>query len=251
MKLLFLDVDGVLNKATTQGVFEDSCFDALRYIIENTGARIVLSSTWRYNEKSMSALALKLVDKNVIKDKDDAYLSITPNFSMIDGDPGLYWSRSNSHLTRTDEILLWLKMNTIPKLEEESEYFPLIPGLTEDIILTMNENWSNVGSWILDNPIEVDQFVILDDMALTRQSCYSKSIEKHFVLTSLITGLDQPDAEEAVNILNSSFNFSDWRKETFKSCCNPNCEAKHYKKEPKPHKKSKKLLFFDLRSVFI
>lgn len=54
MKVIFLDIDGVLNCATTEdhapggaiGI-ERRCVKALRLIVEATGAKIVLTSTWK------------------------------------------------------------------------------------------------------------------------------------------------------------------------------------------------------------
>ena len=52
MKVIFLDIDGVLN-VISQGhdeygsLFHKHFEDNLRYIIEQTGAKIVISSTWR------------------------------------------------------------------------------------------------------------------------------------------------------------------------------------------------------------
>ena len=54
MKILFLDVDGVLNNNLTRTrTFDGWCFvddylvERLKHIIDATGAKIVLSSTWR------------------------------------------------------------------------------------------------------------------------------------------------------------------------------------------------------------
>lgn len=54
MKILFLDIDGVLNsarydreKATDSGNIDPSRLELVKEIIEKTEARIVLSSTWR------------------------------------------------------------------------------------------------------------------------------------------------------------------------------------------------------------
>ena len=55
MKILFLDVDGVLNCESTKERFnsyigvEQSKISLLKEIVEATGAKIVLSSTWRIN----------------------------------------------------------------------------------------------------------------------------------------------------------------------------------------------------------
>lgn len=53
MKVLFLDIDGVLNDRSRSPLAESSSFDAgavmrLNRVITSTGARLVLSSSWRY-----------------------------------------------------------------------------------------------------------------------------------------------------------------------------------------------------------
>lgn len=52
MKVIFLDIDGVLNtefqdKDEYGFLFNQECVNNLKLILENTGAWIVLSSTWR------------------------------------------------------------------------------------------------------------------------------------------------------------------------------------------------------------
>lgn len=56
VKVLFLDVDGVLNsreffenRESKSICLDESRFPLLQEIINKTGAKIVLSSTWRYN----------------------------------------------------------------------------------------------------------------------------------------------------------------------------------------------------------
>ena len=61
IKIIFLDIDGVLNCATTTKRL-DACFEfnfvdtrkvlRLRDIVERTGAKLVLSSTWRFGADS-------------------------------------------------------------------------------------------------------------------------------------------------------------------------------------------------------
>ena len=53
MRLIFLDVDGVLNKATTQGGLDDACVELLLKLAETNKAEIVLSSTWRYKKETI------------------------------------------------------------------------------------------------------------------------------------------------------------------------------------------------------
>lgn len=53
MKIIFLDVDGVLNcqigskVKTPSGFLNQHCVDNFNKLVEDTGAKVVLSSTWR------------------------------------------------------------------------------------------------------------------------------------------------------------------------------------------------------------
>lgn len=54
MKVIFLDIDGVLNVIPEGyddfgGTFHSNFVDNLRRIIDETGAKIVISSTWRFS----------------------------------------------------------------------------------------------------------------------------------------------------------------------------------------------------------
>ena len=64
MKILFLDVDGVLNNKTVlseKGLFGicDNMLELLSQIIKETNAKIVLSSTWRLYPKAIEELKFK------------------------------------------------------------------------------------------------------------------------------------------------------------------------------------------------
>jgi len=63
MKILFLDIDGVLNsrhydleRTATDGNIDESRLPLLKKIIEQTGAKIVLSSSWRKHWNESDAL---------------------------------------------------------------------------------------------------------------------------------------------------------------------------------------------------
>lgn len=47
MKIIFLDVDGVLNFRNSQSKVEDEKVKLLKHIVDETNAQIVLSSDWR------------------------------------------------------------------------------------------------------------------------------------------------------------------------------------------------------------
>lgn len=63
MKVIFLDVDGVLNsldcKALIEGYYfvEDEKIIRLKELVDKTGAKVVLSSTWRYGWYAMEHVA--------------------------------------------------------------------------------------------------------------------------------------------------------------------------------------------------
>lgn len=47
MKIIFLDIDGVLNYENSKSKVEDEKVKLLKEIVDRTGAKIVLSSDWR------------------------------------------------------------------------------------------------------------------------------------------------------------------------------------------------------------
>ncbi len=63
MPIIFLDIDGVLNCASTTQQFQDVVgigpkkVVILNRILEKTGAQVVLSSTWRFDQDWRTALA--------------------------------------------------------------------------------------------------------------------------------------------------------------------------------------------------
>ena len=69
MRVIFLDVDGVINsgnnmsrnarlKRTCENMyFDPTCMNRLKKLVENTGAKIVLSSTWRLPDERTRSMA--------------------------------------------------------------------------------------------------------------------------------------------------------------------------------------------------
>lgn len=49
MKVVFLDIDGVLKEESYKAAFQDECFARLKRIIDATDAQIILTSSWRVN----------------------------------------------------------------------------------------------------------------------------------------------------------------------------------------------------------
>jgi len=98
MKLLFLDVDGVLNDGY-RGYphVVEHCLRHLKYIIEETKAQIVLSSNWRLFNEYRGVLMPKLIEHGIIE--KDVFGS-TPDLDL-------------DHLPlRPREILQWIRDNT-------------------------------------------------------------------------------------------------------------------------------------------
>ena len=48
-KIIFLDIDGVVTSSKSRYAFSKECFDALGRILDETGAKIVISSSWRWD----------------------------------------------------------------------------------------------------------------------------------------------------------------------------------------------------------
>lgn len=49
MKVIFLDIDGVLKDDYYNAEFQDECFERLKKIVDATDAIIILTSSWRIN----------------------------------------------------------------------------------------------------------------------------------------------------------------------------------------------------------
>ncbi len=96
MKILFLDVDGVLNNYKTGGLFtiSKSKLRLLSYIVNNTNCEIVLSSTWRLNVMGELDVLKKRLWYRKLTIKD-----VTPRFNSIRGEEIQYWLKHNEGVT--------------------------------------------------------------------------------------------------------------------------------------------------------
>lgn len=115
MKTLFLDIDGVLNhndwyiesrknnpsKYTfakhEHSHFDPNCVERLNKITTETGANIVVSSTWRKG-KTLLQLQELLGDVGVTGE-------------IIDTTPALYYKNSTDNVQRGSEIHEWVRLN--------------------------------------------------------------------------------------------------------------------------------------------
>lgn len=107
MKIIFLDVDGVLNHSESVGwktellwVLDDACLEQLRRIIGATKATIVLSSTWRLSEDGCKALI------TAFQEYESHYLQSV--FCIIGKTAMAHFNRGRGG-PRREEILDWLQ----------------------------------------------------------------------------------------------------------------------------------------------
>ena len=91
--VIFLDINGVLRKLTAPFDWDDKCVAALLQVVETTGARIVLSSSWR-----KGSLRLNKVRELLGQHSLQPLLGATPVLGR-------------EHSARGDEILQWLEAN--------------------------------------------------------------------------------------------------------------------------------------------
>ena len=105
MKVIFLDVDGVLNTHNLISKFghdfiDDILVALIARIVRETEAKIVLSSTWRKYEK----------DKNLVS------AALAPHeLELFDSTPIIDRRIDNSWSMRSDEIQDWINKNPVEK----------------------------------------------------------------------------------------------------------------------------------------
>lgn len=147
MKIIFLDFDGVLNNeayyvkrhsADFKGYgeypiceFDFKCVQVLNHIIEKTGAKVVVSSSWRLG-KSVDVLQKLLNDvgfKGEVIDKTSSFRS--------------------EEILRGNEILSWIKNNKEIIGQDYHEY--------ENYVILDDD--SDMLYWQKDNFLQVDRFV--------------------------------------------------------------------------------------------
>lgn len=112
MKVIFLDVDGVLNysacwsrkenKGKGTLIWDDECIAQLNRIIKETGAKIVVSSTWRSSPDHYDAVLNKMNIKG-------EFIGKTPRSVVVS-----HWDGSQ----RGDEIQAWMDSQEIEPIEK-------------------------------------------------------------------------------------------------------------------------------------
>lgn len=109
MKILFLDVDGILSLFGSGGglySLNRKRLKLLQEIIEDTGAKIVLSSTWRKDEYAIKRL------KRALKYRNLEIYDVTPDFSFQkNGERAYRGHEIESWLNKHEEVTNWVALD--------------------------------------------------------------------------------------------------------------------------------------------
>ena len=166
MKVIFLDIDGVLNYTQwyvsdrnpgningQEGDIDPLCIERVLRICKETGAKVVISSDWRI---SWEGTLMRLERMGLTRD------------IVIDKTPELIWTRMSMH----DYML-----------SEEDEDYEFSRGREVDL-------------WLEAHP-ECTNFVIIDD-----RMDFTDEQEPHFVKVNPMCGLTDDNVDIAIMILN-------------------------------------------------
>jgi len=130
-KYIFLDFDGVLN--TPKGKFDQKTIDNLRYLLERSDAKVIISSTWRLQGMEyMQQLWNELHLPGEVAGLTPSCNSIT--FSSVDG--AEQWQ--GLHAEKGLEIAEWLRLNA------NEPYRYVILDDEDNILFTQKEHFVKV-----------------------------------------------------------------------------------------------------------
>lgn len=102
MKVIFLDIDGVLKDEDYDAEFKDECFARLKKIIDATDAQIILSSSWRISYWEFVENGFQTDSERIL----DLYRHFEKYDIKVSGRTG-YTERSGPE-SRPAEIRKWL-----------------------------------------------------------------------------------------------------------------------------------------------
>lgn len=178
MKVIFLDIDGVLNtwsfianlpaSASYQDAIDPEAVARLNRIVEVSGAKVVISSSWR--RKHTSKDMQELLDAQGFRGE-------------VIGRTGVFVEPMRS----AD------RAKSPPVLSHEKYGFPKARGMSD---YSYPERAFEVQAWLLDSSLSVDGFVILDDIGDWDW------LLDHLVNTDPRIGLTDKDVDKAIVILN-------------------------------------------------
>ena len=171
-KVIFLDVDGVLNSSRTlyeDISLEDYLISNLKELVDKTGAKIILSSSWRLSTEAVATLMDKL-DK----------------FGLV-----------ISGMTCDSVDLDWLEKY---EFDATKKYLDTKFDWDENRqIKITHDRGAEIFKWLHDH--DDCAYVILDDEIEDIKPYFSESV---IVKTSYKTGLTKEDVKKAIQILNKN-----------------------------------------------
>lgn len=178
-KIIFLDVDGVLNNKHITHQIATCLVSRLARLVKEMDASIVLSSMWRLKKKNRTR-----VKEAFLKQRLPLPISCTPFIVRVDG-----WKN-----VRVNEILSWLQQNTTLQFQEDE--------LIDDTLHFIPGNFSE-SEYVLPVRINVSHWVVLDDIDMWDYGGEHRHMvhEHHFVLTLMKTGLTEHNLDQARFIL--------------------------------------------------
>lgn len=134
IKVIFLDIDGVLRPVQERG-FNKKCVDNLNFLTKETGAKIVISSTWR--ERGIEEVIKFLKDHDVEGD----IIDITPIF-VAQKAWGKDWEKQiKVRIPRGLEIREWIRDYT--NMERYIESYVIVDD-SEDMLLNQVDHYVKV-----------------------------------------------------------------------------------------------------------
>ena len=180
-KIIFLDVDGVINTTKYHFTkFDEVCLENLQYIIDNTKAKIVISSSWR--DEDFTRMKNNFLEHGFTESLWNEIIDITVRGYryVVKG--------SNLPIVRGNEIKQWIDTKLIYPWHSNPELNKQYQTLNEDgSFKIMNSNKLNVDF----------SYVILDD---DTDMLYDQ--KDNFIHTECINGLTKELADKAIKILN-------------------------------------------------
>lgn len=182
-KLIFQDIDGVLNNSFIHHGIWHVLSALLAGFTKKTGAYVVLSTQWRLSKESREE-----IQKEFLRQGIPVFLSCTPLLKGID-----------FRKKRLREIMGWLRYNTTNVFQEEE---PGVPTRSE--FLEVGSQFVE-SDFMLPRRITVSNYIIFDDIDLASEKYGGKYhyrvTEKHFVKTLPRTGLSENNIREALYLM--------------------------------------------------
>lgn len=184
-RLLFLDIDGVLNNVWSAGQLSCPLITALATMVRASSATVVLSSMWRLKRKHRRKVVAAFLQHGV-----PLFVSCTPH---IDAQS---WRDA-----RGQEILAWLQLNTTLQFRPDD----MVP------VSDLRDGESDqFGEELYRLPLRIDvsHVVALDDIDLRREGPEAARRligGNHFVLTLMRTGLTEHNIRQAQHILSDNY----------------------------------------------